>query len=70
VRKEGPLYDLPIALGVLAATDQLDVAALDDWLIAGELSLSANPPRARRTRDESTRSTTAKARPAPAGHFS
>lgn len=40
VRKEGPLYDLPIALGVLAATDQLDVKALEEWLIAGELSLS------------------------------
>jgi magnesium chelatase family protein len=40
VRKEGPLYDLPIALGVLAATDQLAVPDLDDWLIAGELSLS------------------------------
>lgn len=40
VRKEGPLYDLPIALGVLAATDQLDVQALEEWLIAGELSLS------------------------------
>jgi magnesium chelatase family protein len=40
LRKEGPFYDLPIALGVLAATGQLKAANLDDWLIAGELSLS------------------------------
>ena len=40
LRKEGPCYDLPIALGFLAATHQLSVPALDDWLIAGELSLS------------------------------
>jgi magnesium chelatase family protein len=42
LRKEGPCYDLPIALGILAATDQLKGPQfkLDDWLIAGELSLS------------------------------
>jgi magnesium chelatase family protein len=40
VRKEGPFYDLPIALGILAATKQLASDQLDDWLIAGELSLS------------------------------
>ncbi len=40
LRKEGPFYDLPIALGILAATKQLHAANLDDWLIAGELSLS------------------------------
>ena len=40
LRKEGPCYDLPIALGVLAATGQLKAEKLDDWLIAGELSLS------------------------------
>jgi magnesium chelatase family protein len=40
LRKEGPFYDLPIALGILAATDQLKAANLSDWLIAGELSLS------------------------------
>lgn len=40
LRKEGPFYDLPIALGILAATGQLHPAKLDDWLIAGELSLS------------------------------
>ena len=40
VRKEGPCYDLPIALGLLAATGQLQPDALGDYLIAGELSLS------------------------------
>lgn len=40
LRKEGPFYDLPIALGILAATKQLQSATLGDWLIAGELSLS------------------------------
>ena len=40
LRKEGPFYDLPIALGILAATGQLRAENLADWLIAGELSLS------------------------------
>lgn len=40
VRKEGPLYDLPIALGILAATEQLKTPELDCYLIAGELGLS------------------------------
>ncbi len=40
IRKEGPLYDLPIALGILASTYQLKVDALEDYIIAGELSLS------------------------------
>ncbi|MEO7796550.1 MAG: magnesium chelatase domain-containing protein, partial [Opitutaceae bacterium] len=40
LRKEGPFYDLPIALGILAATNQIQAAQLGDWLIAGELSLS------------------------------
>jgi magnesium chelatase family protein len=39
LRKEGPLYDLPIALGMLAATGILRSVHLDDYLIAGELSL-------------------------------
>ena len=40
LRKEGPLYDLPIGLGILAATHQLDPAVLNNYIIAGELSLS------------------------------
>lgn len=41
LRKEGPMYDLPIALGILAATNQLSgEQRLKDFLIGGELSLS------------------------------
>jgi magnesium chelatase family protein len=41
LRKEGPIYDLPIALGILAATRNLeDPGRLESFLIAGELSLS------------------------------
>ncbi len=40
LRKEGPCYDLPIALGLLVATAQLQTSRADDLLIAGELSLS------------------------------
>ena len=39
VRKEGPAYDLPIAVGVLIATHQLDPESMEDTLIIGELSL-------------------------------
>ena len=39
VRKFGPVYDLPIALGMLIATRQLPPAALEDALVLGELSL-------------------------------
>ena len=38
LRKEGPAYDLPIAVGILAATRQAP-ENLDDTLIVGELSL-------------------------------
>jgi magnesium chelatase family protein len=40
LRKEGPLYDLPIALGILVATGQLAAPAIGEYLIAGELALS------------------------------
>ena len=40
LRKEGPIYDLPIALGILAATGQIAAPSLGDYLIAGELALS------------------------------
>jgi magnesium chelatase family protein len=42
VRKEGPAYDLPIALGVLAATDQIPPGCLKDCLVIGELSLDGS----------------------------
>ncbi|AOS46074.1 Competence protein ComM [Lacunisphaera limnophila] len=40
LRKEGAIYDLPIALGILVATGQLACDRLHHYLIAGELSLS------------------------------
>lgn len=42
VRKEGPAYDLPIALGVLAASEQIPLNSLDGSLVIGELSLDGS----------------------------
>ncbi|MEO1619656.1 MAG: YifB family Mg chelatase-like AAA ATPase [Cyanobacteria bacterium J06632_3] len=39
VRKEGPIYDLPIAIGILAASEAVDSKLLDDYLLLGEMSL-------------------------------
>ncbi|EDX85236.1 Mg chelatase family protein [Synechococcus sp. PCC 7335] len=39
VRKEGPIYDLPIAIGILAASETLKQTRLDDYLFLGEMSL-------------------------------
>jgi len=39
VRKEGPSFDLPIALGILAATGQIDTEFLENTIVLGELSL-------------------------------
>ena len=39
VRKEGPAYDLPIALGVLIASGQIPPDCLDGSMLIGELSL-------------------------------
>ena len=39
VRKEGPSYDLPIALGVLACMGEIPQTMLTDGLVVGELSL-------------------------------
>jgi magnesium chelatase family protein len=42
VRKEGPAYDLPIALGILIATEQLSPHVVEDALVVGELSLDGS----------------------------
>jgi len=42
LRKEGPAYDLPIAVGILMATRQLPPEALDGALAMGELSLDGS----------------------------
>ncbi len=39
LRKEGSSYDLPIALGILQASDQLLSAELERYIIMGELAL-------------------------------
>jgi len=40
IRKEGPSFDLPIALGMLAAQGDLDVDELTQYAVIGELALS------------------------------
>jgi len=40
LRKEGPLYDLPIALAIISATQQAHFPHANEFLVAGELSLS------------------------------
>jgi len=42
VRKEGSAYDLPIAVGILAASDLIPVTGLDEFFIMGELSLDGS----------------------------
>ncbi len=39
IRKEGSAFDLPIALCILKASDQLNAANLEDFAIMGELAL-------------------------------
>ena len=39
IRKEGTAYDLPVAIGILAASEQIDDAQLKNYIIMGELSL-------------------------------
>ena len=47
IKKEGPSFDLPIALGMLASEDQLDGARLADYCVTGELALSGEVRRVR-----------------------
>src|SRR5215813_11458812 len=42
MRKEGPAYDLPIAMGVLAATEQIPIESLEGAVFVGELSLDGS----------------------------
>jgi len=39
IRKEGSAYDLPLAIGMLAATEVVDSQDIDKYVIMGELSL-------------------------------
>ena len=47
IKKEGPSFDLPIALGMLASEDQLAGARLADYCVTGELALSGEVRRVR-----------------------
>ena len=40
VKKEGPSFDLPIAVGMLAASEQIEADQLDNFVMVGELALT------------------------------
>src|SRR5499433_2868084 len=40
VKKEGPSFDLPIAVGMIAAGEQIETDQLDNFVIVGELALT------------------------------
>lgn len=39
IRKEGSTFDLPIAIGILSASEQVRATHLEDYMLLGELSL-------------------------------
>ena len=42
IRKEGSAYDLPIALCILSASEQMECKVFDEYMIMGELSLDGH----------------------------
>ncbi len=42
IRKEGSTFDLPIAIGILAASDQANASRLNEYMLLGELSLDGD----------------------------
>ena len=42
IKKEGPVFNLPIAIGILAASGQVKSDLLDKHIIIGELSLDGS----------------------------
>ena len=42
LRKEGPSFDLPISMGILAASEQVSPQLLEDYLLLGEVSLDGS----------------------------
>lgn len=42
LRKEGPSFDLPISMGILAASEQVNTQLLGDYLFVGEVSLDGS----------------------------
>ncbi|WP_125153747.1 YifB family Mg chelatase-like AAA ATPase [Clostridium rectalis] len=47
IKKEGTLFDLPIAIGILAATNQISDEILEEYIFMGELSLNGDLRRIR-----------------------
>ena len=44
VKKEGPSFDLPIAIGMLAASEQVETDQLENFVMVGELALNGPVP--------------------------
>ena len=42
IRKEGSVFDLPIAIGILAVSEQVKIDHLNEYLMVGELSLDGS----------------------------
>ena len=42
LRKEGSAYDLPLAMGILVASDQIKAPEIEKYIIMGELSLDGS----------------------------
>ena len=42
IKKEGPSFDLPIALGMVAVAEELNTSALDKFSFVGELALDGS----------------------------
>jgi magnesium chelatase family protein len=42
IRKEGSAYDLPLAIGILAASEQISNNKLNDYILMGEISLDGS----------------------------
>lgn len=42
IKKEGSAYDLPLAIGIMAASDSLNTNKLEDYMLMGELSLDGS----------------------------
>src|SRR3954467_6406504 len=40
IKKEGPSFDLPIAIGLIAASEQIATDQLDHFVLVGELALT------------------------------
>ena len=42
IKKEGPVFELPIAIGILLGTEQIESEKMSDYAIIGELALNGN----------------------------